>query len=473
LEVDVAIVGAGIAGLSVATLLKQQGKTVAVVDSNRVAAGVSGYTTAKLTSQHSLIYDKLIQNFGEDRAKAYAQANQSAIEQVRLLVQSLGIDCALSPTDAYVFTENPEELPKLRAEAAAAAKLGLPASFVDTPPLPFKVDGAVKFTGQATFHPRRYLLALAQNIPGEGSHIFENTRVTGLHGGEPCSLETETGKVTAEKIVVASHFPLNEKFFYALRMYQHRSYVLGVRLDGPLPDGVFISTEPVRSIRPHRDRDGEILMIGGEGHRTGEGGDTVQRYLTLEEWAKSHFSVRSIDYRWSTQDCQTADGLPYIGRLMPTSEHVFVATGFAGWGMTNGTVAGMLLSDLVLGKDNPRADVYDPNRMTMDAVAGSAKHIGSVATHFVGDRHAEAEVEDLTAGDASISESEEGKVAAYVDEAGVRHELSPVCPHMGCFVQWNPAEKSWDCPCHGSRFGIDGRVLEGPAIHPLKPMASD
>ncbi|AIE84464.1 oxidoreductase [Fimbriimonas ginsengisoli Gsoil 348] len=468
MTVDVAIVGGGLAGITTATLLKAEGKSVAVIESNRVAEGVSGFTTAKITSQHSIIYDRLIHSFGEQKARAYGDANQAAIEQIASLANTFGIDCDFRRSDAFVFTEKEEEVDSFRTEADSARRLGLPAEFLESVPLPFPVKGAVRFSGQASFHPRKYLVALAQRLPGEGSFIFENTRVTGLHGGEPCTVETERGNVYAGHVVVASHFPFNEKLFYALRMYQHRSYVLGLRLNGELPNGMFISTEPTHSIRPHFDEEGGLLLVGGEGHRTGEGGDTVARYRRLEQWATDHFPVRTIEYRWSTQDNKTADGLPYIGRLMPTSEHVFVATGFGGWGMTNSTVSGMLLRDLILGRENPWADVYDPNRMGLEAVSGSAKHIGSVASHFVGDRHADGEIASLRPGEGMIVHSDEGKVAAYRAEDGSIHKLSPACPHMGCFVQWNSAEKSWDCPCHGSRFSIEGEVLEGPAISPLK-----
>ncbi|RYG22677.1 FAD-dependent oxidoreductase [bacterium] len=466
--VDVAIIGGGLAGLTAATLLKAEGLTVAVLESDRVAAGVTGYTTAKVTSQHSLIYDHLIRHFGEDKARAYGAANEAAIEEIARLADQFGIDCDFTPTANYVYTEKAEEVETFRAEALAAQRCGLPAAFVEQTPLPFPVKAAVRFDNQARFHPRKYLLGLVRSLPANGSHVFENTRVIGLHGGEPCRVDTEQGNVNAKWVIVASHFPFNEKLFYALRMYQHRSYVLGVRLDGPLPDGMFISTEPTRSIRPHVDENGEILMIGGEGHRTGEGGDTVERYLRLEQWARDHFPVRSIDYRWSTQDNKTLDRLPYIGRLMPTSDHVFVATGFAGWGMTNSTVSGMLLRDLILKRDNPWAETFDPNRMGLEAASGSVKHIADVASHFVGDRHAEGDEETLQPGEGMIVDSKDGKVAMYRSEDGTIRKLSPACTHMGCFVQWNNAEKSWDCPCHGSRFSTEGRVLEGPAIRPLK-----
>jgi glycine/D-amino acid oxidase-like deaminating enzyme/nitrite reductase/ring-hydroxylating ferredoxin subunit len=470
LTVDVAIIGGGLAGLTAATLLKAEGKTVAVLEAGRIVRGVTGYTTAKITVLHTLIYDQLIRNFGEDKARAYGEANQAAIEQIAALVQEKQIDCDFVRNEAYTYTEAAENVEKIRAEAEAAQKLGLPATLVTETPLPFPIKVAVRFDNQAQFHPRKYLLALAQDIPGAGSHIFENTKVTKLEEGEPCVLTTEHGTISARDVIVASHFPFNDKTLYAFRLHSHRSYVLAVRLTEPAPRGMFISPEPSHSLRSFPAPGSDLLLVGGEGHKTGEGGDTIARYQRLEQWARERFSVKEVEYRWSTQDNKTLDGAPYIGRYAPNSQHLYVATGFGGWGMTNSTVAGMLLRDLILGRDNPWAEVYDPNRANLEGVPEAVKQVGGITKHFVGDRLTDATPQDLAPGEGKIVETQRGAVAMYRAEDGEVNTLSPVCTHMGCFVQWNPAEKSWDCPCHGSRFAADGHVVQGPAVYDLKTL---
>ena len=470
LTVDVAIIGGGLAGLTAATLLKAEGKTVAVLEAGRIVHGVTGNTTAKITSQHNLIYDELTRHFGEEKARAYAEANQAAIEQIADLVRDKQIDCDFARTEAYTYTESDDKVDQIRAEVEAALKLGLPASFTDETPLPFPVKAAVRFDNQAQFHPRKYLLALARDIPGEGSHIFEETRVVEVVEGEPCvvTTTTEQGTIVARSVIVASHFPFNDKALYAFRLRSHRSYVLAVRVAEPVPRGMFISTEPSHSVRSYPVPGSDLLLVGGEGHKTGQGDDTVARYQRLEQWARERFAVQSVEYRWSTQDNRTIDRVPYIGRYGPTSQHLYVATGFGGWGMTNSTVAGMLLRDLILERDNPWAEVYDPNRANLSGVPDLVGQAGDIVQHFVGDRLTDATPESIAPGEGKIVNTEAGKVAIYKAEDGAVSTLSPACTHMGCFVLWNPAEKSWDCPCHGSRFAANGQVIHGPAIKDLE-----
>ncbi len=468
LTVDVAIIGGGLVGLTAATLLKAEGKTVAVLEAERIVHGVTGHTTAKVTSQHGLIYADLISHFGEEKARAYGEANQAAIEQIAELIRVKQIECDFYRTEAYIYTESDDEVDQFKAEVEAAVKLGLPATFTSETPLPFPVKAAVRFDNQAQFHPRKYLLALAQDIPGGGSYIFEETRVVDVEEGEPCVVTTEKGKITAQSVIVASHFPLNDKMLYALRLHSHRSYVVAMRVAEPLPPGVFISSKPIHSMRSYPAPGSDLLFVGGEGHKTGQGGDTVARYQRLEQWARERFAVQSVEYHWSTQDNGTIDGVPYIGHYGPSSQHLYVAAGFGGWGMTNSTVAGMLLRDLILERDNPWSDVFDPNRVNLTGVPSLVEQTGDVAKHFVGDRIGNDSPDSIAPGEGKIVSTEQGDVAMYKAEDGVVMTLSPACTHMGCFVQWNPAEKSWDCPCHGSRFAPDGKVLHGPAIKDLE-----
>jgi glycine/D-amino acid oxidase-like deaminating enzyme/nitrite reductase/ring-hydroxylating ferredoxin subunit len=474
-SVDVAVLGGGIAGITTALLLKQAGATVAVIEAGRVVKSVTGNTTAKLTSQHGLIYDHLISQFGTDGAQAYANAQQAAIEKCASLIQENNISCDFRRTSAYVYTEDEDETERITAEVEAATRLGLPASYVETTPLPFEIKGAVEFRDQARFHPRKYLLALVEKIPGGGSHVFEETRALDVdEEDETCSVKTDKGIVRAGRVVIATHFPYPDRAMYFSRMHPKRSYVIGCRLSGKAPEGMFITSEaPFHSFRSNPMEDGgEIWMVGGENHKTGQGGDTSERYRNLELWARERFDVSRIEYRWSTQDNVTVDRVPYIGKASPGSERLFVATGFGGWGMTNSTVSAMLLSDLILGRKNDWSSLFDPNRFKpLTSAKDFVVENVDVAKHFVGDRLSvpdEESVPDLAEGEGHVIELDGEKVAVCKLEDGATHSVSAKCTHMGCIVSWNSAEKSWDCPCHGSRFNYDGRVIQGPANKDLE-----
>ncbi|MBV9209511.1 MAG: FAD-dependent oxidoreductase [Acidobacteria bacterium] len=472
--VDVAVIGGGIAGITSALLLKRDGARVAVIEAGRVVKSVTGNTTAKVTSLHNLIYDHLIKQFGLEGAQAYANAQQAAIEKVAALANDYGIDCDFTRTDAYTYTEDEAELERIKAEAEAAAKLNLPVSYVETTPLPFPVKGAVRFSNQARFHPRKYLLALAAKIEGDGSYIFEETRALDLEEeDEVCRVKTQRGVVSAGQVILATHFPFYDHGMYFARMSPKRSYVIGCRLNTPAPEGMFItSSEPFRSFRSARAEDGgEIWMVGGKNHKTGQGGDTAERYRNLERFARERFDVKAIEYRWSTQDNNTVDKVPYIGKSTPASKRIYVATGFGGWGMTNGTVAGMILSDQIAGRENAWSSVFDPNRFKpITSAADFVKENLNVAKRFVADRIGvpdEEKLPELAEGEGRVVESD-GEKVAVCKVSGATHTVSAICTHMSCVVDWNNAEKSWDCPCHGSRFNYDGAVIQGPANKDLE-----
>ncbi|MDX6604550.1 MAG: hypothetical protein QOF23_1059, partial [Solirubrobacterales bacterium] len=345
--------------------------------------------------------------------------------------------------------------------------------FTQDVPLPWPTLGAVRFENQAEFHPRRFLLPLAGEIAGDGSHVFEQTPALDVREGRPCRVETARGVVVADEVVIASHFPFLDRSLAFARIHPERSYCLAARVAGEPPEGMFISAgSPTRSVRAHAGDGGVWLLVGGEGHKVGQGGDTEERYRALDAFARERFDVRSIDYRWSTQDTISVDHVPYIGRLTAWSRRIYMATGFAKWGMTGGVVAGMIISDEILGRDNPWSSVFAANRFKPLAAAKDlVKENLNVGMRFVGDRLTKpgaGSVEDLARGEGMIATSGGERVAAYRDDDGALHAVSPVCTHLGCQVNWNRAERSWDCPCHGSRFGPDGTVLEGPAVRPLE-----
>jgi glycine/D-amino acid oxidase-like deaminating enzyme/nitrite reductase/ring-hydroxylating ferredoxin subunit len=453
IRVDVAILGGGIVGITSALLLKQAGVSVAVVEADRIIKGTTGYTTAKITSQHDLIYDRLISKLGREKAKQYADSNQAALEKIEYIVRSWDIPCDFSHKPAYVYAGSEDSAQSILDEVGAARSLGLPASFEGNPPLPFETFGSVRFDNQAQFHPRKYLSAVAREIEGDGCYIFEKTRALGIEGGDPVVIKTDKGTVRADNVIQATHYPIVDYPGGELsrKLSQSMSYVLGVRIEEPFPDGMFINAEkPGRSLRSQPAEGGELVLVVGDGHPTGNGKNTSEHYKHLEDWARSIYKVRSIDYHWSTEDVMPDDGVPLIGRITPDSEHSYIATGFRKWGMTTGTAAAIILTDTILGSDNPWREVYDPSR----SKPGEPFSI-------------QEETSRLAPGQGTFIEKGEEKVAAYRDPQGVLYNLNPSCRHMGCPVSWNDAEKTWDCPCHGSRYNARGEVIQSPAIYGL------
>ena len=466
ITVHVAVVGAGIAGLSVARMLAGAGASVAVLDAGPVGAGVTGYTTAKVTSLHSLIYDSIRQSFGPERAAGYAAANQAAIAAVAALADADGIDCDLETAAAFTYTLDDQQVEAIEKEVEAARDAGLDASFTTETELPYPVKGAIRVENQAQFHPRKFCLGLAQGIVDAGGTVYERTRAVDLEGGHV--LRTDGGTVTADSVILATHIPFVDPGGYFGRMEPKRSYALAARIRGERPRGMYVNTEsPTRSIRSTPDG---WLIVGGEGHKVGHDDDTTQRYAALEAWAAEHFDTDPVEHRWSAQDYAPADGLPFVGRL-PTRDGAFVATGFGKWGMSNGVASALILADLVQGRENPWAEVFDSTRV---AAKQEAKDVLSanvdVAKRFVGDRLASLrtpDAADLEPGTGGIVSLDGETVAAFRDDDGTLHALSPTCTHLGCRVNFNTAERSWDCPCHGSRFDVEGRVLQGPAVKDL------
>jgi glycine/D-amino acid oxidase-like deaminating enzyme len=365
LEVDVAIVGGGIAGLTTAYLLKQKGLKVVVLEEKTVASGVTGHTTGKVTSQHNLCYYKIQKDLGTDTAKAYGKGNQAAIVQIEEIIKKEKINCDWQRDDNYVFTENPEEVEKLKKEAKIAKQLDLPATYEKETPLPFPIAGAIKFTNQAKFHSRKYCLGLAKAINGKGSFVFENSKVTGVTHGKPCTVKTKNGKVIAKDVVIATNvpFPLIAHGLYCGLEYPLSSYIVA----GPNKiklKGMYINTgSPLRSILPFRSGNDDLLLVGGESHIPYLG-RANPRYQKLAMYAKEKFGLKDIKYRWSAMDYLAYDGVPLIGKLYPNTPHLYVTTAYFKWGLTNTTMSAMILSDLIVGNKNPWARHFDTMRLS-------------------------------------------------------------------------------------------------------------
>jgi glycine/D-amino acid oxidase-like deaminating enzyme/nitrite reductase/ring-hydroxylating ferredoxin subunit len=473
-DVDVAVIGAGITGVNAAHLLKAEGETVALLESSAVGHGATGYTTAKLTVGHNLVYRDLIESFGVETARVYARSNQLAIERVEAVVRQHALDCDFERTSNYVYAESAASVPDVEREVHAAREAGVAAELTTETDLPYSVLAAVRVDDQAQFHPWKYVAGLAELVHGDGSHVFELTRATRVRSGDPCVVETPSGSVRARHVIVATQLPFLDRGLYFTKAHPTKSYAIGAAVDPERsPRGMYISVDqPTRSVRSTPGNHGQrVLIVGGEGHKPGAESDPEERYRRLDRFLRERFGVEDAEYRWSTHDYVPVDRLPYIGRLLPGDDRVLVATGYAKWGMTKGTFAAEILRDLILGRENEFARVYDSTRLDVKQSAPRfVRENGEVALRFIADRvrsrPGREAIDGLAPGDGTIVRIGGRHYAIYRDEAGV-HALSARCTHLGCIVGWNRADRAWECPCHGSRFAADGTVVQGPATADL------
>ena len=473
---DVVVIGGGITGLTTAALLTAAGRRVILLEARELAAGTTGNTTAKVTALQSLVYSEITRRLGDDAAGDYASASAAAVERVAALVTAYRIDCRLTRAPAYTYTEETDAVDKVRTEVDAARAAGLPVELVHVTGLPYGVRAAARLERQLHLQPRRYCLGLARAVERGGGIIHEQSRATGVRreGGRRV-VSTRAGEVVAGHVVIATLLPFLDSGGYFARCEPSRSYAIAVQAsEAQSLSGMYLGIDqPARSVRPFRDHRRSLLVIEGEQHKTGQESNTPARFVALEEWARDHFQVSAVTHRWSAQDYMPADGIPYVGRNLATDGRVLVATGFRKWGMTSGTAAAGMLTDLVLGVENRWLRTFHSTRVNaMAAAPRVVKANLNVGRRYVQDRVRSlrsGSLDDLVLGAGAIVEHQGQRLAAYKDERGRVHALSATCTHLGCQVAFNAAERSWDCPCHGSRFDIDGAVLEGPATRPLEP----
>ncbi|EOU1902947.1 FAD-dependent oxidoreductase [Clostridium perfringens] len=456
IKTDVLVIGAGIAGILTAYMLKQKGREVVVIDAAEIASGNTKNTTAKITSQHDLIYSKLIAEFEEEKARQYAKANELAIKKYKEIIEDKRIECDFEEKPAYVYSLN--EVDVLKEEVEAAKNLGIDAEFVQEANLPFKIKGAVKFNNQAQFNPLKFLRGISNELV-----IYENTRALEIKEN---LVVTSGGNITANNIVVATHYPImNAPGYYFMKMHQERSYVLALENTSEI-DGMYIDlNKEGYSFRTYNN----LLLLGGISHRTGEN-EEGGSYDKLRKVAKNLYPKAKEKYYWSAQDCMTIDGIPYIGRYSSETPNIYVATGFNKWGMTSSMVSAMIISDMILEKENNFSEIFSPRRFDLSlSINNIANDLIETAKNFIAQKVyiPSSEIEHIKNGHGGIIEYNGEKVGVYKNKEGKEFFVSTKCTHLGCQLSWNADELTWDCPCHGSRFDYKGRLIGSPATKDL------
>lgn len=459
-----AVIGGGIVGAATAYELHRAGIGVVLLEARRLGDGTSGNSTAKVSSLHGLAYRDL----DPDTARLYGDANEWGLARIVELTSELGIDCALRRKPAYTYAEDSADLAEVEEEVGAALAAGLPASFTTESDLPWEIAGAVRFDNQAEFQPVDYILGLAAELDRERTRVYERTRATAVSGEE---VLTDAGfSVRAERVVVATQLPILDRGLFFARTYPEHSYALSLRIRGPLPQGMYLSTEsPAHTLRAIPWEGEELLLVGGESHdmtRTKDRGG----FAALERWARERFEVDSVEHRWGAHDLMTEDGLPYVGPLTPTNDRVLIATGMHKWGYALGTASAAILAAVAQGRHHPWGDTFHSwRRPPLSTLPKALLHNAEDGVTFFGDRlRRRRGVGDLAPGEGRIIGAGAGQQAVHRDDEGVLHAVAARCTHLGCIVRWNAGEATWDCPCHGSRFEPDGTVLAGPATQPLE-----
>jgi glycine/D-amino acid oxidase-like deaminating enzyme/nitrite reductase/ring-hydroxylating ferredoxin subunit len=474
---DVCVVGAGIAGLTTAYLLAKEGRRVTVLDDGLTAGGETGRTTAHLASALDDRYYNLERLHGADGARSAAHSHAAAIDRIERIIRDESIVCDFARVDGYLFLPPGGDLSELDRELAAIHRAGLrDVTRVDRAPVTsFNTGPCLHFPRQGQFHIVKYMQGLAGAAMRHGVVMHNGTHAHTFHGGDTARVETDRGTVRARAIVVATNSPVNDRVTMHTKQAAYRTFVVAGRVPrGSMPTVLLWDTlDPYHYVRiqPGQDpADSDVLIVGGEDHKTGQADDGEERFARLEAWTRERFpQIRGFEYRWSGQVMEPVDSLAFIGRNPSDHDNVYVATGDSGNGMTHGTIAGLLITDLIAGRQNPWARVYDPSRTPLTAAKEFAAENVNVAAQYV-DLVTPGDVTDsgqLAPGQAAVIRRGITKVAVYRTPDGELHERSAICTHLGCVVHWNSLETTWDCPCHGSRFGTDGHVVNGPALTPL------
>lgn len=472
IETEVLIIGGGITGLTLATLLNDAGIHSVLVEASHIGNGTTGLSSCHLTTQIDSQYSKVYSDFGEEITAMVARSRAEGIDFIEQLTKSKNIECDFKRVAGYQYADKPEQIADLEAEYRYAGYVDLPVELTDNVDLPFPVDKALKFDNQAVFNAQGFINGLAEQLVNSKCNLFENTRVTDIREDRGIFTVTANGEtIRALKVVMATHIPL---FFNVLQTlaFPYISYVIAATIEGDLPENLYWDMdEPYHYIRSTEFNGKKYLIVGGADHKVGHEEETSNRFKELESYTRKKFNVKSVDFRWSAEFYESADGLPFIGES-PFSKNLYVATGFAGDGLVYGPLAALIISDLIQGKTNKYYDAYDSTRISIAASMADffKENIDNVRS-FVTDKFgnvSEETPDQLEPGEGKVLNLNGEKVAVAKDAQGEIHAVSPVCTHLKCNVHYNNAEQTWDCPCHGSRFSIDGSVVYGPAVDPLE-----
>lgn len=473
ISADVCIVGGGITGISTAYELAKSGLKVVVLEKNLLSQKASGNTTAKITSSHGLFYSYLTKSFSIDFARKYLHANQNAIDRIEKIISTENIDCDFERKDSYIFTSEQQDINKIEDEVSTVNLLGFPAEFVSTPPMPLKSVGAIKFSNQAQFHPRKYISGLCSYILNHSGKIFENSKVVNIKRTQGNYIvSTSKASVSSKYLVLATRYPIVKiPGFYFLKMYQQASYLIGIETKSPNLDGMFLSaSSPAISLRTIKDINKQLVLIGGSEHKVGIKNDFSNAYTELEKFAKQLYPDAKVLYRFGTQDCVSLDKIPYIGPLSTLMPQAYVATGFKKWGMTSSSVASEIIRDNILGHKNKYEDIFSSTRFSPLKNRHEFGNMLKETTFSLALNRLnlpKATAKDVSCGEGKIVRVGAKKVGVYKDMNGKTFCVKPYCTHLGCELSWNSLEKTWDCPCHGSRFSYTGEAIYDPAVKNL------
>ena len=476
-KADVCVIGGGIVGAITAYLLTKKGLNVIVLEKDKLCMGVTANSTAKLTSQHGLFYKYLYDEYGADFAKLYLESNENGIKLAEEIIQNENIDCDFEKKDSYVFATTITELEKVKKELNTLNKLGFDAEYVEKIEIPAdNVLGAIKFKNQAQFNARKYTLQLFEKTSNLGAKIYENSKVEKIEKmGENYSISVGKNEVTAKYVVIATHYPIkNFPGVYFSKIYQDKTYVIAVDIgeNKKTIDGMFIqSCEPVISFRTAKYNEKELLIVAGSGHKTGQPNSKIEdNFINLENYIKKYYPNSKIMFKWSTEDCITVDKIPYIGKFSNLLSNMYVATGFKKWGMSTSHVAGKIITDLILNNKNKYADIYKATRLNP---IKNIKELGNMIKESTNSlvlnklKPINTEFKDIKLGEGGIVEIDGEKVGIYKRQDGEIFAVKPYCGHLGCLISWNNLEKTWDCPCHGSRYDYMGNIITEPTVKGL------
>jgi glycine/D-amino acid oxidase-like deaminating enzyme len=476
---DVCVVGAGIAGLSVAYALAREGRSVVVLDDGAIGGGMTQRTTAHLTNAVDDRYFEIERMHGEQAARVVAQSHTAAIDRIEQTAADEEIDCDFERVDGFLFVPPDASHEPLDRELAAAHRAGLTqVEQLELQPLGVDfLDKCLRFPRQGQFHPLKYLNGVADAVARRGGRIFCGTHAASIEGGKSARVETTSRHtVSAGCVVVATNTPVNDRVTIHTKQAPYSTYVVGLRIPATGANHALYwdTLDPYHYVRYQRYADGyELLIVGGEDHKSGQAHDGADRFARLECWARAHFPLaEGVDLRWSGQVMEPVDGIAFIGRNPGDADNVYIATGDSGMGMTHGTIAGILLTDLIVGRQSPWAALYDPSRKMVHGAVEYAKENVNVAAQYLKDYASAGErgsADEIAPGEGAILRRGLTKIAAFRDLDGTLHELSAACPHLGCVVSFDAVEKTWNCPCHGSRFDCHGHVIVGPANRGLAP----